>query len=290
MEPNMTALISCFARAYHNRTAPVPVFADPLAETLLSAEETETISRSMTEGIAFFAPEFSGSREDALAYITNRFLAPPVLARGAFCKDALHTAVTLGCRQYVLFGAGFDTFPFRCPYPGLRVFALDRPEMLADLARRRNRAGLKETCAAARVPCDLARGGWQTTLLDCGFDRNLPAFGSLLGLTYYLSREAFGLLLETLSPLWVSGSSLCFDYPTPDGGEEGRKTRTLAAGAGAPMQAAYPYGEMEQLLARHGFLIYENLDEKEATERFFKGSGLSAPAGVHYCLAVKKPR
>ena len=113
-------------------------------------------------------------------------LAPPVLARGAFCEDALTTAVRLGCGQYVLFGVGYDTFPLRCPWPGLRLFALDRPEVLSDRARRRDRAGLKETCPTVHVPCDLSREGWQTVLLDGGFDRRRPAFGSLLGLVYYL--------------------------------------------------------------------------------------------------------
>ena len=54
------------------------------------------------------------------------------------------------------------------------------------------------------------------------------------------------------------------------------------------MKARYSYGEMEALLSRAGFLIYEHLDAGEATEAFFGGSGMAAPAGVGYCLAVKK--
>ena len=63
------------------------------------------------------------------------------------------------------------------------------------------------------------------------------------------------------------------------------------------MAAAYEYREMERLLGDCGFLIYEHLDEKEATERFFEryncvylNQPMSAPRGVHYCLAVRKNR
>ena len=111
-----------------------------------------------------------------------------------------------------------------------------------------------------------------------------------------MSREEFDALLGTLAPLWSPGSSLCFDYPATRRGEESRKTRQLAAAAGSPMRAAYSYGELEALLAARGFLLYEHLDEREATERFFAAHNaarpqapLSAPAGVCYCLAVREP-
>ena len=54
------------------------------------------------------------------------------------------------------------------------------------------------------------------------------------------------------------------------------------------MKARYSYGEMEALLSRAGFLIYDHKDADEATEVFFKDSDMTAPAGVGYCLAVRK--
>ena len=54
------------------------------------------------------------------------------------------------------------------------------------------------------------------------------------------------------------------------------------------MKARYSYGEMETLLSRAGFLIYDHMDADEATEAFFKDSDMTAPAGVGYCLAVRK--
>ena len=54
------------------------------------------------------------------------------------------------------------------------------------------------------------------------------------------------------------------------------------------MKARYSYGEMEALLSKAGFLIYEHMDADEVTEAFLKDSGMTAPAGVGYCLAVRK--
>ncbi len=64
--------------------------------------------------------------------------------------------------------------------------------------------------------------------------------------------------------------------------------RELAAAAGKAMKARYSYGEMEVLLSRAGFLIYDHMDADEATEAFFKDCDMTAPAGVGYCLAVRK--
>ena len=72
-----------------------------------------------------------------------------------------------------------------------------------------------------------------------------------------------------------------------EGGESARN-RELAAEAGEAMKARYSYSEMDALLSRMGFLIYEHLDAGEATRMFFKDSDMTAPAGVGYCLAVRK--
>ena len=72
-----------------------------------------------------------------------------------------------------------------------------------------------------------------------------------------------------------------------EGGESARN-RELAAAAGEAMKARYSYGEMEALLSKAGFLIYEHMDADEVTEAFLKDSGMTAPAGVGYCLAIKK--
>ena len=134
---NMTALVSCFARAYHNKYSERPVFADSVAEQILTAEEYSAISRNMTQGIGYFAPGFLGTQEEALRFIVNHQLAPSVLARSAFCERAIDNAARLlGCRQVVIYACGYDTFSLRTHNQSLTVYELDRPEMIADRWKR----------------------------------------------------------------------------------------------------------------------------------------------------------
>ena len=117
---HMTALVSCFARAYHCRNSKLPVFADPVAEQMLTAEEYDAISRNMTQGIQYFAPDFHGTQEEALQFIVNHQLAPSVLARSVFCERAIGNAVRLNCRQIVIYACGYDTFSLRTDNQALR--------------------------------------------------------------------------------------------------------------------------------------------------------------------------
>ena len=151
-----TAKVSCFARAYHQRNNRAPVFADSAAFPL-PGDDYGQISESMAQGIGFFLPGFSGSREEGLRLIVDRFLSPSVLGRSAYCESALKNEVRIGCGQYVLFASGYDTYAARNPDTALPVFELDLPDMIADKRRRVERAGLSSK--AAYVPCDLSEDG-----------------------------------------------------------------------------------------------------------------------------------
>ena len=292
---NMTALVSAFARACHYRDNAEWVFADRFAEKMLTEEEFAGIARNMSEGIAYFAPGFRGTPEEALRLIVDRQLAPSVLARSAFCERAIDDAVRIDCRQVVIFACGYDTFSLRTEHGGLTVFELDRPEMIEDRRRRIARGGLAPACRVEAIGCDLSRDSWRQDLLRAGFRSEERSFGSLLGISYYLSDEEFRNLVGNISSVWSDGSSVCFDYPLSEGGAESRRNRELAAAAGERMKASYTYDEMEALLSDAGFLIYEHMDPDEATGTLFSeynhrnaGHGMTAPEGVGYCLAVKK--
>lgn len=289
---NLTAKVSCFARAHHCKNSAVPIFADTAAEKLLGAEYGQ-IEQSMMQGIGFFLPNFHGSAKEGLRLIVDRQLSPSVLGRSAFCEDALKNERCLGCRQYVLFAAGYDTFAVRNQDPSLHVFELDLQPVLTDKESRIRRARLAST--AVYVPCDLSDASWKDRLIAGGFERGVKAFGSLLGISYYLDKDAFQRFLKGLSGVFCEGSVLCFDYPAKEGSAETRTNQALAQGAGEQMKAQYAEGEMEALLAACGFLLYEHLDHMEMTHRFFAEHNASCPAhrmeapkGVCYALAVRK--
>ena len=289
---NITAKVSCFARAYHYKNSESPIFEDTAAKALLG-EDYDRIAESMTQGIGFFLPGFDGSPEEGLRLIVDRQLSPSVLGRSAYCERMLENEIRLGCRQYVIFASGYDTFAIRNSNASLSVYEIDLPEVLADKQRRIEKAGLESR--AVYVPCDLSETSWKDQLTDSGFRRDQKSFGSLLGISYYLGKDEFRSLLEMLGGIMSEGSAICFDYQSREDSPETTTNQVLAQGAGEQMKAKYDAREMEALLAECGFLVYEHLDHAEMTDQYFSGynqrnpeHSMKAPAGVCYILAVRQ--
>ena len=167
--------------------------------------------------------------------------------------------------------------------------------MIADRQRRIRESGLEPVCRQVCIGCDLALTEWTDDLVNAGFHAEKQFFGSLLGISYYLSKDDFRNLLMKISSISCAGSSICIDYPQSTDGTESRRNRELAAAAGEQMKAQYSCDELEKLLSEAGFLLYEHLNEDEATETFFQDYNrsnmehcMTAPEGVGYCLAVKQ--
>ena len=122
----------------------------------------------------------------------------------------------------------------------------------------------------------------------------MKTFFSWLGVTYYLSTEAINTMLAALSELCADGSSLVFDYPDEnffDASEKRVQNTIMMAKAGdEPMQSAFSYSEIEKLLEKHGFLIYELLTPDDIQRDIIDKAGADMKAFEHvkYCLAVRK--
>ncbi|MBO4747907.1 MAG: class I SAM-dependent methyltransferase, partial [Clostridiales bacterium] len=238
---NLTAKVSCFARAYHYKNNPEHIFADDVAEKLLG-NDYELVAQSMSQGISFFLPGFQGAPEEGLRLIVEKHLSPSVLGRSAFCESMLGNEKRLGCSQYVIFASGYDTFAIRNKDTSLSVFELDLPEMLSDKQHRIEKAELSSN--ATYVPCDLSDPTWKDKLIEAGFRPDRKSFASLLGISYYLAKEDFKSLLQALGSILREGSAICFDYPTIEDSKESQTNQTLAAGAGEQMKAQYSQDSM----------------------------------------------
>ena len=210
-ENSMTALISAFARAYHSQTKAVKIFDDKIARLLFTDDEYRQISKSMTDGIGFFNPNFSGSDKEALTWIADNQLCPTVLSHSAFAESSLKTAVLIGARQYLILGAGYDTFAYRQPEWGklLQIFELDRSATINDKQKRLCCAEIETPDNVHYIAADLAKDSLSYALeQNKGFEKSRLSFCSMLGLTYYLSENDFSHLLAQLSSVLSGGSSL----------------------------------------------------------------------------------
>ncbi|MEQ8201102.1 MAG: class I SAM-dependent methyltransferase [Syntrophomonadaceae bacterium] len=300
--PSMTALVSAFSRAYHSMYKEEKIFDDYLAREVLSPNEYDLIAHSMSKGIQFFNPGFTGNPREALRWIVDNQLSPAVLGRAAFAEKALELEVRIGTRQYIILGAGYDTFAYRQPAwaSQLQIFELDAPVTSEDKQRRMSLFDRERPANLHYIAVDFTEPGWVQALTACpAFHPNKRSFCSLLGLSYYLATPDFQSMICNMAALVPEGSSLVFDYPDQDtltekAGERTRKQVAMAAQAGEKMQAGYSYEEIEKLLEKCDFLIYEHLTADEINGQCFNRYNRANPEhpitveNVCFCLAVKQ--
>lgn len=189
-----------------------------------------------------------------------------------------------------------DTFAFREMefLSKYRVFEVDHPLTQADKLKRIARVGWTVPDNLVFVPVDFTKDSLTEQLIAAGFDPSVKSFFSWLGVTYYLSLGAIDTMLSALSRLSAEGSTLVFDYPDENFFDATEKrvqnTIMMAKAGGEPMQSAFSYGELEKLLEKHGFLIYELLAPDDIQRDVIDkvGTDMKAFEHVNYCLAVRK--
>jgi methyltransferase (TIGR00027 family) len=137
-----------------------------------------------------------------------------LVARSRFAEDHLAKAVNAGVRQYVILGAGLDTFGFRNPHPGLQVYEVDHP---ATQSWKQELAGASAVLAPESlhfVSVDFETQKLSERLEEAGLDSRAATVFALLGVVMYLTADAF---LETLKYIaaFPEGSGVIFDYAVP---------------------------------------------------------------------------
>ncbi|MCR8986294.1 class I SAM-dependent methyltransferase [Brevibacillus laterosporus] len=300
-ESSLTALISAFGRAYHSQFDSPKIFNDYIAKDLISQKEFNDIKENMVQGIHFFnkdiAQKCKENTEEILKWITQVQLSPTPLARSAYCEKVLLHEVTLGLKQYVILGAGLDTFSFRHPEleDSLEIFEIDHPVTQEFKKKRLDQSNLKIPNNLHFVSMDFTKKFSYQELINEGFD-NKKTFFSLLGVTYYLTKEEISDLIAHLFTKVPSGSSIVFDYADENlFKEKGISNRVenmvkMASASGEPMKSCFSYFEMEKILEESGLLIYEHLSPTKMNELYFENRDdyLSAFETIHYLHAIKK--
>lgn len=291
MGKNMTALVSCFARAYHNKNSNIKIYEDKLAEMILSKDEYNNIAQNMSNGIKFFNPNFIGDNEKALEWIVNNNLAPSILARSAFTVKSIQREKRIGLKQYLIFASGYDTYGYTDKE--LQCYEIDKPQIIKDKIQRVKRTNI-ENSNVEYIKADFSAKNWEKSLINSNIDWNKKVFCSLLGISYYLEKNQFYNMINVISKLICKGSSIIFDYPVINSSEKEEITRKLAKGANEEMKSKYSYKELELKFQEFDLLIYEHLNDIDINEQYFKEYNLKskskiiAPKGVNYCLIVKR--
>ena len=260
--PSKTALRVALRRAAHQVHDAKPlVFEDPLAVAILGPAYAEELRRT---------PEASRKPYSAA-------MRAWMVGRARLAEDALAAGVgELGVRQYVVLGAGLDTFACRNPYEYVRVFEVDHPATQAWKMTMLAGAGIVPPETARFVAVDFERDSLMAQLKAAGFDETVPTVTAWLGVVPYLTSEAFRATLRVLARFKAS-SDVVFDYAQPREAlppVEQLMQDSLSARvalAGEPFQLFFTPELLQQELEGLGMRVVEDLDGATITDRYFAG-------------------
>jgi len=256
-QASITALGVALRRAAHQVYDPPPlVLDDPIAVPLLG----ETYAKALADT--------RGSLHEKSSLAMRAW----VLARSRFAEDQLATAVKAGVRQYVVLGAGFDTFGLRNPHPGLQVFEVDHSS--TQMLKRKLVASskLSEPNSLHYVAVDFETQNLGEQLKDAGLDFNAPTLFAILGVVVYLTPDAFRETLHLICS-FPESSGVIFDYSIPRNmlPEEEIDARDELASRvesiGEPFRLFFSPIEIRKDL--EGFESVEDFDDKELNRRYF---------------------
>ena len=256
--PSRTALRVALRRAAHQLHDSPVVFDDPIAVPLLGAAYSEELRRTPV-------------REDRPFSIGLRAF---LVARSRYAEDNLKKAVESGVEQYVLLGAGLDTFAYRNSYPQLRVFEVDHPatqQWKRELLQR-NRIAIPES--VTYTPVDFECQSLSVQLGNTGFNHRAPTFFAWLGVVPYLTLEAFRGTLSFISTQ-PPGSGVTLDYGQPRAvlpllerlAHDSLASRVEKAGE--PFRLFFTPADIAAEFSR--FHSLEDLGSQEINARYFSG-------------------
>lgn len=279
-QPSQTLLRTAIRRAQHQMLDRPLILHDPVVVDL--------VPEASEPGIV---ADYGGSEELLPAMFRVLFAM-----RSRFAEDRLAHAVERGVRQYVMIGAGLDTFPWRQPgfARDVRIFAADHPASLIWTHRRLRERNFEHPGNLTHVPVDLEEQGLAEQLAACGFDLEAPGFCTLLGVSQFITGGALDALLRFAASLKPE-SELVLSFAPPDDELAGLDldaiTRSIARTAelGEPWKNRLRARDLIDRLVQLGFGDVFHLSPDQAQARYFSGRSdrLRAPCWEQLIAATR---
>ena len=271
--PSTTALVTARMRSIHTLVDPKPLLDDRWGEKFSPASDLLSLA---------YAGE-SGSTNEAMTeesiddFLRDSPAYANVIVRSWYTEAALHTAISKGIGQYVLIGAGFDSYACRraAEAQDLKIFEVDHPATQALKKKRLTECGVPSDEKLHFISADLGQESLESALSRSPFCPKEPAFLSWLGVTMYLSREANMSTLESVARYCAPGSRLVFSYvdqvifeSVPSGdAEDIAILKQRVKSVGEPFVSGFHPDVLESELRGIGLELEEDIDDLQILER-----------------------
>jgi methyltransferase (TIGR00027 family) len=274
-DASRTALGTARLRAMHQMFDAQPlILDDPIAALLLDRSDSGPI-----DGIA------ERHRSAGVAALRSH-----VVLRSRFAEDRLAEAVSRGVTQYVILGAGFDTFALRQPAwaDTLKVIEVDHPASQAAKLSRIAAAGLAVPDNVRFAGLDFERESLLDGLGRQGVSLTKPTFFSWLGVTMYLEKTAIDAVFRSAAA-FPAGSEIVLTFlPTPASKDTSSSLARRVTRAGEPFLSSFSPEQIASMLCDAGFASVGFLSSIEAEERYYRHrpNDLPVPAQTGIACAV----
>jgi len=299
MRESITAKLCSFARAYHSNFGKHKIFDDYLAYDLMGQDEYNEIGQLIENKFDTSAFDEKYSFNGAQVYpLVNRYITPIPISRIAFAEKELGRFVKEnGKCQYVVCGAGMDTFAFRNGNPDIHIFELDHPDTQRFKLERIKQLEWNIPKNVEYVSVDFSKDDMVETLKNAGLLPDMPTFFSILGVTYYLTLPVFEETLEKIDRISAVGSRLVFDFPDETTFEIRKNKRAyelaqITDKLGEPMQHGFTIEEIRRAVSENGFSVIRHETPLRIQKAYFenRADGQSAFENIHFILAEKKEK
>jgi len=244
-------------------------------------------------GLKLVAPDGDWQERPDMKY-TKRLRAS-IVGRARFVEDLIIEQHEQGVDQYIILGAGLDTFAQRRPdiASKLQIFEIDQPDTIAWKQQRLTDLGFGVPQYLHFVPVDFEISSWWEQLLKVGFDINKPAVIACTGVSLYLTKEAIIATLNQIATL-APGSKLAMTFYLPVEllDEEDKPMQEMAEkgarAAGTPFVSFFAPNEVLAMAKNAGFKDAKTISTRDIERYYFKdrADGLVPASGEVFLVAT----
>lgn len=297
LRASLTALGTSLMRAVHTRYDRPLIAVDPFGDKLVAPMERDLMRERAIQMLTAEQQAQVRAIADPDATLTQALRLNPayasILVRMRYTEDCLQAAIATGVAQYVIVGAGMDTFAWRYPQlaESVEVFEVDHPATQGLKRERLTAAGLTPPANLHFVSADLESEELADALGAAGYRNQTPAFFSMLGTTPFLTQTANLKTFTGIARCTVAGSELVLDYIEPEalsrerGAAETARIAAEQAKTSEPWVCGFGPQRLAAELSAIGLTVVEDLDPDTLQERYCSGRSDALHVAPHAHLA-----
>ena len=295
-QPSITSMVTAYIRAYHSMHAINKIFDDFLAYDMIPEEIRAQIGLYLTDDKQLNNSGHSELQSDKVIALASLLRKNNIIARARYTEETLEKAIRQGVKQYIILGAGLDTFAFRRPdlMEQVEVFEVDHPSTQGFKRNRIAELGWKHPAKLHFIPIDFTKENLETVITRFpSYDPNVKSFFSWLGVTMYLTQEEVFATLRSITKVTQTGSIVVFNYSDLDAfipnklSLDTQKYRKICQKMGEPITTGFNPSILAEDLKSLGLMLYENLSSEDIERLYFEGrtDGYHISENSHFACA-----